>query len=393
MYVLPDVYHFALKLSRMKMFSKVLIGLVLTLLIAFFLAPAYLRKALIYTTADIDDYTIFANRKIKTGVYQPWQVNKIGASKQINAKYLSRMEELETVAFLVVQDTAIIYEQFWDGYNENSLSNSFSVAKSIISLLVGIAIDEGKIKSVDQKAGEFFPEFAQGENAQLTIKDLLTMSSGLNWDESYASPFSVTTQAYYGDDLKTLILNLKVTQKPGVYFEYLSGNTQLLAFILEKATGMNVSDYATQKLWQPLGAKNDALWSLDAINGEEKAYCCFNSNVRDFARLGQLILNKGTWKGRQLISQTYIEAATTPASYLKGHNGSAVDFYGYQWWILQHKGMQIPYARGILGQYIFVIPDKNAVVVRLGHERSNERIGSHTADVFLYIDAALEILK
>ena len=377
----------------MKTFSKVFIGLLLTILIAFLLAPSYLRKALIYTTADIDDYTIFANRKIKTGTYQPWQVKKAAVEKQISQNYIFRMEELETVAFLVVQDTAILYERYWDGYNENSLSNSFSVAKSIVSLLVGIAIDEGKIKSVVQKVSDFFPEFSKGDNAQLTIKDLLTMSSGLNWDESYASPFSVTTQAYYGDDLRPLILNLQVTEKPGEYFEYLSGNTQLLAFILEKATGMKVSDYATQKLWRPLGAKNEALWSLDAINGEEKAYCCFNSNARDFARIGQLILNKGNWQEQQLISQTYIEAATTPASYLKSRNGDAVDFYGYQWWILQYKGMQIPYARGIRGQYIFVIPQKNAVVVRLGHQRSHERIGSHTADVFLYIDAALEILK
>jgi len=125
----------------------------------------------------------------------------------------------------------------------------------------------------------------------------------------------------------------------------------------------------------------------------EKAYCCFNTNVRDFARLGQLILNKGMWNGNRIISEEYINEATTPKkNLLDKATGDIVDFYGFQWWIINYKGIQIPYMRGILGQYIFVIPDKNAVVVRLGHTRSKEIINHHPKDVYDYLEDAFLIL-
>jgi len=360
----------------------------------YFLSPEYLKTAIQYQTPDIDDYKIFKNRTVKADKHIPWEIsgdyNKKDFSKVTNEKIM----ELDPVAFLIVQNRKIKFEKYWQGYNEDSLSNSFSMSKSIISLLIGIAIDEGHIKSVDQKVGDFMAEFATKPNDVLTIKDLLTMSSGLNWDESYSSPFSVTTQAYYGSDLFGLINELKVIEKPSLNWKYLSGNTQILAFILKKATGMNVADYASEKLWKPLGAKNDALWCLDKQDGMEKAYCCFNSNARDFARIGQLVLNKGMFDDIEIISKKYIDEATKPAINLTGDKGRLVDFYGYQFWIVQYKGYNIPFARGILGQYIFVIPDKNAVIVRLGHKRSDKRTfhSEMPDDVYLYLDAAMEIL-
>lgn len=125
----------------------------------------------------------------------------------------------------------------------------------------------------------------------------------------------------------------------------------------------------------------------------EKAYCCFNSNARDFARIGQLILNQGSWNDKQIISKSFINQATTAADYLiNKEDQKAVDFYGFQW-IINYKGYHIPYMRGILGQYIFAIPEKNAVVVRLGHERSSEYIGQHTKDIYDCLDAAFQILE
>jgi len=188
---------------------------------------------------------------------------------------------------------------------------------------------------------------------------------------------------------------MKVVTTPGEKTVYLSGNTQVLAHVLQVATNKTLAEYATEKLWKPLGAKHDALWSLDAEEGREKAYCCFNSNVRDFARLGQLVLQKGNWKGQQLIPEAYIEEATAPASELKAQWAEGTnDYYGFQFWYLEYKGHKIPYMRGILGQYIFVIPEKNSVVVRLGHKRDKEK-GEYYApkDAFLYLDAALEILE
>ena len=169
----------------------------------------------------------------------------------------------------------------------------------------------------------------------------------------------------------------------------------LLAFIVEKATGENISSYVSRKLWTPLNAEEDALWCLDKKDGIEKAYCCFNSNARDFARFGQLILNKGNWNGKQLVSESYIKEATTPDTNLiiKEYNETN-HCYGFQFWHLTYKGMEIPYMRGILGQYVFAIPELNAVVVRLGHKRSDTRTAQHYPDdIDTWLGAAIEIIQ
>ncbi len=149
-----------------------------------------------------------------------------------------------------------------------------------------------------------------------------------------------------------------------------------------------------KKLWKPIGAKNPALWSVDNPNGIEKAYCCFNSNARDFARIGQLILNDGMYDDIHVVSKAYLDSATRAAKYLVDNKGDLIDYYGYQFWVVNYKGYRIPFARGILGQYIFVIPGKNAVVVRLGHKRSDLRTikPEMPDDVYLYLEAAMGIL-
>jgi len=377
--------------------KKILI--IITILIAvfisaYFLSPNYLKTAIIHQQPNIDDYKIFENRVIKADKHIEWELAKNYNKKELAQDKLSKFEDLETVALLIIQDKKILFEKYWQEYNVNSLSNSFSASKTIVSLLIGIAIDEGKIKSVEQKVGDFIPQFSKGENANLTIKQLLTMSSGLNWDEAYSSPFSITTQAYYGNDINSLVVNLKVVEESGKNWKYLSGNTQILAMIIEKATKKKLANYASEKLWKPLGAKNDALWCLDKKDGTEKAYCCFNSNARDFARIGQLILNDGMYNDIQVVSKKYIDEATKAATHLSDENGKVVDFYGYQFWIIDYLNYKIPYARGILGQYIFAIPGKNAVVVRLGHKRSDTRTkDKHVPDdIYLILDAAMDIL-
>jgi CubicO group peptidase (beta-lactamase class C family) len=357
-------------------------------------ANTYLRRALTYRKVSLDDFKIFANRNVKTGKYQAWKTSKECNKKSISAKYKPDFKNLETVAYLVLKDSAVVHEEYWDGYNADSYSNSFSVAKSIVSLLVGCAIDDGYIRSLNQPVSDFLPEYKISTNNTLTLRHLLTMSSGLDWDESYNSPFSITTKAYFGTSIKPLVLNLRVTEKPGVKYKYLSCNTQLLSFVIEKATGMNLSVYASKRLWVPMGAKRDALWSLDDQNGVEKAYCCFNSNARDFARIGQLILTKGMCNGNQLISSSYIELTTSPASWLLSEDGSKpLDNYGYHWWLTKYKNDKVIFARGILGQYIFIIPVKNMVIVRLGNKRSTMRVNGLPADVYTWLGTAYEMVE
>lgn len=376
----------------MKRSHKIIVSLVLLLAIVMIAMPPYALRALWHQIPNIDDYKIFHNRFVEAGTGQPWEIAEKYNHVTLPDDIAKRMSSFDPVAFLVIQDEKIIYEEYWDGYSAQSVSNTFSATKSIIGLLIGAAIDEGYIKSLDQKVADFVPSFAIDDRKDISIRDLLTMSSGLDWDEAYASLFSPTTESYYGTDLRGMINESESVKEPGKHHYYSSLDTETLALVILNATGKTVSKYASEKFWKQMGAEQDALWCLDDDNGMEKAYCCFNSNARDFARWGQLILNNGTWNGKQLISQSYLNQAISPADYLIDELGNKVDYYGFQWWIINYKGYNIPYMRGILGQYVFPIKEKNAVIVRLGHKRSDELIGPNRKDIYVYLDAAFHIL-
>jgi len=323
---------------------------------------------------------------VKAGEGNQWLLSKRYNQTPLSETLKNELEELKTVAFLVVKNDSIIYEQYQEGYSDSSLSNSFSMAKSIVGVLAGIALEEGKIK-IDQPVSDFLPEFRKGDKGKITIRHLLTMSSGLNWWETYISPISHTTEAYYGTDLPKLINKLKVEKEPGTEFRYNSGDPQILSFVLEAATGKKLSDYASEKLWQPIGAVHDALWNLDKEDGKEKAYCCFYSNARDFARLGKLYLNKGSWNDRQVVPEHYVERSVSPIG-LNNTDGKPVDYYGYLWWLLPDSKYPVFYARGILGQFIIVIPEKRLIIVRLGHKQG-KKINNHPQEVYIYVDEVL----
>ncbi|MBI9063456.1 MAG: serine hydrolase [Marinilabiliaceae bacterium] len=368
-------------------FSLLLIG-------TWFLLPYYLREALTHWYPGIEDYQLFYNREVSVSKnHFEWPLAENYNQQELEASWRDTLENYQTTGFLVIQNDSIVHEEYWDHFGPQSPSNSFSAAKSIVSLLIGAAIDEGKIQSVDQKAGDFLPHFKKAPNNNLTIRHLLTMSSGSNWDEKYTSPLSLTTQAYYGNNLHELINKINITEPSGQQFSYKSGDTQILAHIVSAATNQSLSEYASKKLWQPLGARHPALWSLDRKNGQEKAYCCFNSNLRDFALIGALILHNGQWRGQQIISENYLQEAISPASHLRDESNVPVDFYGYQWWITSVDEHPVPYARGILGQYIFIIPHKHTIIVRLGNKRSKHYRNHHPKDVFSYLKMGLQLVK
>ena len=365
-----------------------IVAIALFTIYAFVSGKTYMFKALIYNYVDIDDNALFNNRKIIATNGVEWPFSKEYNKKPMPSALKKELEDLKSVAFIVIKDDSLLYENYWEQYNDSSLSNSFSMAKSFVSVMIGMAIQEGKIKSVDQPVGDFIPEYKTGTRAQLTIRHLLTMSAALSWDEGYTSLFSPVTEAYYGTDLHKLVANLDVVGTPGKEFNYQSSATQLLGLVLESATGKSLSENASEMLWQPLQAMHTADWSLDHENGSEKAYCCFYSNARDFARIGSLYLHEGNWKGTQLISKDFVHRSITAAD-LIDDNGNKNNKYGYCWWLLNYKNHNIFYMRGILGQYVFVIPDKNMIVVRLGHKRDKEKVNDHPKDVYVFLDAAL----
>jgi len=386
----------------MKILKKIgkwflIILLILNLIIIIF-GKTYLYKGIANTYLKglsgptAFEYKIFDNSEVKAGNFQKWNISKSYNTKTVSDAHLKEFASMNTIAFVVIKNDSVLHEQYWDGFGEDSHTNSFSMAKSFTSILIGMAIDDGFIKSVDQPVGDFLPEFKNGENAQLTIKNLLTMSSGINFDEDYVNPFAYPAAAYYGSDIKKLTYKYKVTSEPGKTFDYLSGNTELLGFILEKATGKTISNYASEKLWKPIGAKYSAFWSLDHKDGMEKTYCCFNSNALDFGRIGELYLDGGKWNGKQIISPEYVSNSIKPADLIDDFGKKNIK-YGYCWWLIpNYKGHDIFYCRGLMGQYILCIPDLKMVVVHLGNKREIKiPFHDHSADVFYYIDAALEM--
>ena len=375
-------------------------GLLSLCLWLFLPANYYIRQALIHQWPKIDQHSIFENRIIKAEDPQPWELSEYYNNFSISEQYLDDFEAYSTVSYLIIQNGELFFEQYWDDYSPQSHSNSFSMAKSIVSLAIGCAIDDGLIHNPDQPVSDFFPQFKGFNGKTLTIRHLLTMSAGFDFQESYSTIFSPTTQLYYGNDLNKITFGMKEIEEPGVNFIYQSGVTQLLASIVAKATGESIGSYVSRKLWTPIQAEENALWSLDRKDGIEKAYCCFNTSARDFARLGQLILNKGQWNGKQIVSEHYVQAAITPDNSLIDTERPERDpallnnQYGFQFWQLEKNGMKIPYMRGLLGQYIFVVPEKNAVVVRLGKMKSKDYTAQqhYPADIDIWLDAALEML-
>lgn len=351
----------------------------------------FVYKALVYTYVDIDDYKIFHQRIIKANNPREWNIGYDYNSMKLPDSLNAHLAKLRTVAFLIVKDDSIRYEHYWDYYSDSSLSNPFSVSKSIVSILAGIALKEGKIKSLDQPVGDFIPEFKEAPKSNITIRHLLTMSAGLDWDEHYTALFSQVTEAYYGNNLYKQVTSIDAVTEPGKELDYQSGVTQLLAFVIMRATGKSLSDYASEKLWTPLNAMHDAQWSLDKKNGNEKAYCCFYSNARDFARIGKLYLDSGKWNGAEIVPVDFVMQSITPA--VLNDQGNPNTRYGYQWWLSEINGKPVFYARGILGQYIFVIPHLKLVAVRLGHERDETRINGVLAETQWYFGWLAEMFK
>jgi len=378
----------------MKKLFKLLLYIVLLLAVIavglYATGHGYILKAIQTTylnghkTAFIDDHPYFENATIEAAEeIQEWPLakdyNSIKASKSLDSLH----KELETAAFLIIQNDSLVYENYYQEYNARSRTNSFSMAKSIVTLLMYKAIQEGYLESINQPVENFFPQF----DKQLEIGHLSSMSSGLNWDENYYNPFASTARAYFGEDIREQVLDLKVVNTPGEKFEYLSGNTQLLGMLIEKSTGKSLSNYLSESFWKPMGMNDSALWQLDSKESSmEKAYCCIASNARNFGKFGKLLLNRGNWNGEQLLDAAFVTQLSTPAF-------EDSPYYGYGFWLSEHRDKEIFYMRGILGQYVIIIPEDDLVIVRLGKKLLKKENDKHYEDFYRYIDETYSMLE
>jgi CubicO group peptidase (beta-lactamase class C family) len=331
---------------------------------ALVLTSCQIGRFVFYNFADINDHKKFQSRPLtaSTSPFNFQSGTKVKSPKKLdNIPFEKYLEDNKTVAFLIIKNDTIQYEKYFKGYDKERIVPSFSMAKSVTSILIGCAIDDGLIKSVDEPITNYIPELKANGFDKVTIKHLLQMTSGIAFNESYVNPFGDAASFYYGLNLRKEIAQMKLKTEPGKKFEYVSGNTQLLGLILERSLKeKTITSYLQEKIWTPLEMEYDASWSIDRKkNGLEKTFCCLNARARDFAKIGRLYKNKGNWNGKQIVSKKWVEESTK----LDTTEGSA-SFYQYQWWLPTPNEDFM--AEGILGQFIYVNPAKDLIIVRLG---------------------------
>jgi CubicO group peptidase (beta-lactamase class C family) len=331
-----------------------------------------IARAMWWRDADVGDRDGFPSRAIPAGVGSsslprgtPLDLASVTAPTGASVEEL--IVDTDTLAFLVVRADRLVAERYFGDAQRDTLQTSFSVAKSFLSTLVGIAIDEGAIESVTDPVTDYVPELAQRDARfdQITLRDLLTMSSGIRYEEqSLPLPWGDDVNTYYGTDLRDLALNeTEIERAPGHEWHYNNYNPLLLGLVLERATGISVSEYMATRLWQPLGAEVDATWSLDSAgSGFEKMESGLNAAPVDYARFGELMLHGGRWNGTQIVSGRWVREATAADT-----TTDPAAHYQYFWWMDTARPGRF-YALGNLGQYIYVAPDADTVIVRLGSD-------------------------
>jgi CubicO group peptidase (beta-lactamase class C family) len=297
-----------------------------------------------------------------------------------------------TVALLVARRGQLVYERYFNGLAADGMATSFSMAKSVVAVLLGIAVDEGRIAGVDEPVTRYLPELRDSDPRfdRITLRHLLSMRSGIAFDEGYRTPFTEASFFYLHRDLKAQVAGLRIEGEPNQGYAYKSGDTQLLAMAVERAVGQPLARYAEHKLWQPMGAQHDASWSLDSAgSGQARAFCCLNARPVDYLRFGQMVLNGGELNGRRIVSAAWLQQSTAAQSGLPGATDSArrnlehagkphAAFYAWQWRrralpdITPLQPGPMIYAQGLHGQILLIDPESQTVVLRLG-QRSGDR--------------------
>ena len=411
--------HYITAVARIFSFIIILILLVslqscrLTKLGRFYLSENHQKPAFPYNQVSNNQSTVFTfhqnpttQKKIEAMEFSA-RVKKGKFERVSLGKYLD--EQTKTTAFLVLRNDTILYEQYFEGFDRESLLPSFSIAKSFVSSLVGIAIQEGYIKSIEDPITDYLGELKALHPywSQLKIKHLLNMQSGITFDEeNYTNPFSDIADLYMAKDIWKIVKRSEFGSKPGETHYYSSLDTEILGLVLERAVNKPLSSFLEEKIWQPLGMESNATWNVDHKDRRNpKAYCCLNVIARDYAKFGRLYLNDGNWNGKQIVSEHWVNSST--------HPNFSNNCYQYQWysgqksflldsldqskwklrkfpdslsatkeitrptfqhvmkykkdgsWIVKKCGPAF-FALGVFGQEIYINPDHDLIFVRLG---------------------------
>jgi CubicO group peptidase (beta-lactamase class C family) len=372
-----------------KIAKYVAIGLLvivgITFLYSYIAYPAeYVNRALRWGDADVYDYQKFPERVLEVSG-SPFEFSLNLDEEHVRTQlevasatddFDSFLEKNRTQAFIVIQDDAILYEKYFNGTSRDSIVTSFSTAKSFTSALIGIAISEGHIHSVDDPITDYLPELTQRDPAfaNITIRNLLMMSSGIKYAEF---PFvnGDDAKTYYYPDLRELALeDTHIVGLPGKQFHYNNYHPLLLGMIIERATGTSVANYLQEKIWKPIGMEYPGSWSLDE-NGFEKMESGINARAIDIAKFGRLFLHNGNWNGVQVVPAEWVAESTQAEPSVDYANYYYDDFifangqgyYKYMWWGIQRDEQNYDFmALGNHGQFIYISPQKNLIILRFG---------------------------
>jgi len=358
--------------------------------------PEFINRILRWGDADVYDYQKFPERVLETsGSSYEFSLHLEEDRVRTQFETVGGIEDFDrfleknrTQAFLVIQDDAILYENYFNGAGRESIVTSFSTAKSFTSALIGVAIAEGYIHSVNDPITDYLPELKERDLAfaQITIRDLLMMSSGIKYSEP---PDNATT--YYYPDLRSLALETtRITNSAGNTFHYNNFHPLLLGLILERATSTSVANYLQEKIWKPIGMEYPGSWSLDE-NGFEKMESGINASAIDFAKFGRLFLNEGNWDGKQVVPVDWVVDSTQADTSLDYHGYYGDDFifadgrgyYKYMWWGMQRDGQDYDFsAIGNKGQFIYISPQKNLLILRYGEDYGDYRDAQGWMELF-----------
>jgi len=353
----------------------------------------YVGRWVFWGPASIKDYEEFPSRLIEN-TPPPFQFANDTLAERKFSQFVSEFQDtlltqtgaksLEdllistgSTAFLVARGDTLLYEKYYNGYERNSINASFSIAKSFTSALVGIAIDEGYIQSVDDPITKYLPELRDSGFSSITIRHLLRMSSGIQYTDC-GFLWCDEPKTYFDPNLRNVALNVKIDQKPFQAFQYNNYHPLLLGMILERVTHRPVGKYLEEKLWKPLGMEFPASWLIDSQeDGFEKMEGGLTARAIDFLKFGSLFLHNGNWHGKQLIPERWV-AESTQRDPLDGTRSKTFYYrdmrlynmyYKYFWWGFSKSNKTYDfYALGNLGQYIYVCPSKNLVICRFGKE-------------------------
>lgn len=363
----------------------ILVLAVVAVMVAF--SPQYVLRVLAWQESDAFDWQKFPARELQPAEI-PYQFDERPDDRVPAhfeelagvADWDSFLDDTETQAFIVLQDGEVLYERYLNETQRDSIVTSFSVAKSFASALVGIAIEEGYISSVDDPITDYLPELAERDPRfnSITLRHLLMMSSGLDYqaDGSFLFDGDDPLTTYYPDQRLISLDNPQIVDDPGLYFQYNKYHPQLLGMVLERTTGMPVTEYLQTRLWNPLGMEFAGSWSLDSDqSGFEKMETGVNARAIDFAKFGQLYLNDGNWGGEQVIPHAWVRESTAPHVGSEGEGyypewfadrpGDA--YYGFLWWGMARDNDRYDFmAEGDKGQFIYISPHKGLVIVRNG---------------------------